>query len=121
MKQPSNKDKEEMLLTGKSLDELIAIKIEEDYKNMLKEAQKPLKATQITDVKKLKPEVIFSKKAVFKTFNKTTKTESFITGLQAEGMLGLQNDTRQALCSGKIKSFISGDTYVEFLWAEITD
>lgn len=121
MKQPTNKDKEEMLLTGKTLDELIAIKLEEDYKNMLKEAKKPVKATKITDAAKLKPEIIFSKKSVFKTFNKTTKTESYITGLQAEGMLGLQNDARQAICSGKIKSFISGDTYVEFLWTEITD
>lgn len=121
MKQPSNKDKEEMLMTGKSLDELIAIKIEEDYKNMLKEAKKSVKVTKVTQAEKLKPEIIFSKKSVFKTFNKKTRTESYVTGLQAEGMLGLQNDARQALCSGKVKSFISGDTYVEFLWAEITD
>lgn len=121
MKQPNNKDKEEMLLTGKSLDELIAMKIQEDYKNLLKEVKKPVKVSKITDKTKLTPEIIFSKKAVFKTFNKTTRTESYITGLQAEGMLGLQNDVRQALCSGKTNSFIAGDTYVEFLWAEVAD
>ena len=120
MKQPTNKDKEEMLLKGLSLDELIAKKIEEDYKNLLKEVRKPVSISKITDLENLPPDVIFSKKSVFKTFNKTTRTESYINGLQAEGLLGLQKDTREALISGKTKSFISGDTYVEFLWAEIS-
>lgn len=120
MKNPTNKDKEEMLLKGMSLDELIAMKLEEDYKKMLAEVKKPLKASQIKDITKLTEDIIFSKKSVFRTFNKMTKTESFITGLQAEGMLGLQNDVRKSLCDGKIKSFISGDNYVEFMWAEIT-
>ena len=121
MKQPTNKDKEEMLLKGMSLDELIAKKIEEDYKNLLKEVKKPVRVSKITNLKEIKPEIIFSKKSVFKTFNRTTRTESYINGLQAEGMLGLQKDVREALVSGKTKSFISGDTYVEFLWAEISD
>ena len=121
MKQPTNKDKEEMILKGISLDELISMKIEEDYKKMLKDIKKPVRISKITDLKKLTPEAIFSKKSVFKTFNKTTRTESYINGLQAEGLLGLQKDTREALVSGKIKSFISGDTYVEFLWAEVSD
>ena len=120
MKQPTNKDKEEMLLTGMSLDELISMKMEEDYKNLMRDIEKPPKIYQEKDITKLPQDVVFSKNSVFKTFNKITKTESFITGLQAEGMLGLQNDTRKALCDGKIKSFISGDNYVEFMWAEIT-
>ena len=121
MKQLTNKDKEEMLLKGMSLDELIARKIEEDYKNLLKEVKKPVRISKITDLTKLTPDVIFSKKSIFKTFNKITKTESYINGLQAEGMLGLQKDAREALILGKTKSFITGDTYVEFLWTEISD
>ena len=121
MKQPTNKDKEEMLLKGMTLDELITKKIEEDYKNLLKEVKKTVRVTKITEPKEITPDLIFSKKSVFKTFNKTSKTESYINGLQAEGMLGLQKEARDALISGKAKSFISGDTYVEFLWTEISD
>ena len=121
MKNPTNKDKEEMLLKGISLDELISMKMQEDYKNLMKEVERPVKVVQVKDITKLAQDVIFSKKSVFRTFNKITKTESFITGLQAEGMLGLQNDLRKSFCEGKIKAFISGDNYVEFMWAEIAN
>lgn len=117
MKELSNKDKEKMLLTGKSLEELIEMKIQEEYKFAMNTPLPEVK--KVTDITKLKINDIFSKKSTFKVFNKTTRTESFINGIQAEGMIGLQPNVREAIVNGKIHAFISGDNYVEFLYTEI--
>ena len=117
MKELTNKDKEKMLLTGKSLEELIEMKIQEEYKSLMNAPEATIK--RIDDLTKLDAKTLFSKKAIFKTFNKTTRTESFINGIQAEGLIGLQENVRKALLNGTIRAFISGDNYVEFLYAEV--
>lgn len=116
MKEINNSDMEKMLLTGKSIDELINMKIQEDYKT-IREMPQP-KVQKVEDITKLTPDVIFSKKAVFKVFNKITRTESLVNGIQAESMLGLQENVRTSLLSGQIRAFIAGDSYVEFMYAK---
>lgn len=120
MKDINNSDMEKMLLTGKSIDELIQMKIQEDYKSIQEEAKKAPKIVKVEDISKLPQSLIFSKVSVYKVFNKNTRTESLINGIQAEAMLGLQETVREALLKGKIKAFVSGDVYVEFMYAKTT-
>lgn len=114
----NNNDKENMLLSGKSLDELIQLKIQEDYKKAHINALKMPEIKKITNIKTLPTEKIFSKNTFFKVFNKTSMTESIINGVQAEALLGMQESTRKSLLSGDITTFISGDAYAEFLYSE---
>jgi len=116
MKEINNADVEKMLLTGKSIDELIQLKIEEDYK-ALKCVEKP-KSVKIFDISKLNKEIVFSKSAVYKVFNKNNRQESFVNGIQAEAMLGMQESVREALLNGRVKAFVTEDSYVEFVYAK---
>ncbi len=116
MKEINNSDAEAMLLSGKSIDELIQLKIQEDYKAI--RDFKPLKPEKVEDISKLSKNVLFSKASVFKVFNKISRTESYVNGIQAEALLGLQNSVKEALLAGKIRAFIAGDLYVEFLYAK---
>lgn len=118
MKDINNSDMEKMLISGKSIDELIQMKIQEDYKSLREEIKKTPKIEKITDISKVPTGLIFSKAAVYKVFNKTTRTESLINGIQAESMLGLQESVRDLLLAGKIKAFVAGDTYVEFMYVK---
>jgi len=116
MKNINNSDMEKMLLTGKSLDELIQIKIQEEYKAIRE--SKPVELQKVNEISKLSENEIFSKNAVFKVFNKNTRCESFINGVQAEAMLGMQEDARKSIISGKIDAFVANDCYVEFMYAQ---
>ena len=116
MRDINNSDAEKMLLTGKSIDELIQIKMEEDYKKM-RNMVKP-KIEKVEDINKLPKNIVFSKNAVFKVFNKNTGQESFINGIQAEAMLGMQETVRESLLNGKIRAFVTDGAYVEFVYAK---
>lgn len=118
MEKINNTDKEQMLLTGKSLDELINLKIQQEYEESRKKAQESKQIKKFTQINETPQNLIFSKNAVFKVFNKKTAAESLINGIQAEGLLGLQEQTKNALLQGKIKTFISGDLFVEFDYAQ---
>jgi hypothetical protein len=105
---------EERLLSNASLDELIRMKMEEEIaKTFEKSKQKPQKQV-ITDISKVPQKLIFSKFAVYKLFNKSNRTETFINGLQAEAMLGVQNTVRERIGSGKTDVFSTDSAYVKF-------
>ena len=116
MKDIKNSDKEKMLLTGKTIEELIQMKIKEEYKAIFN--LPPVKFQKINDITKVPKEVIFSKDAVFKVFNKNTRCESLINGIQAEALLGMQDEEREALLAGRIKAFVTDNAYVEFFYAK---
>lgn len=112
-----NDDIEEMLLSNSSLDDLIRMKIEAEFSEEMKRA-KELNAkkekkvfTKISDVPK---EYIFSKKSVFKFYNRNTKLETYINGLQAEALLGLQTNIRNKILNGEMSTFSTDDAYVKF-------
>lgn len=112
-----NNDMEEMLLSNSSLDDLIRMKIEAEFSEEMKRA-KELNAnkekkvfTKISDVPK---EYIFSKKSVFKFYNRNTKLETYINGLQAEALLGLQTNIRNKILNGEMSTFSTDDAYVKF-------
>jgi len=110
----NEKDAEERLLSSASLDELIKIKMEQEIKQEVdKSKQQPSKKV-ITDISKVPSALIFSKKSVFKMFNRINKTETYLNGLQAEALMGLQTSIRDKISSGLMDAFSTEDAYVKF-------
>jgi len=113
------KDMEERLLSHSSLDELIKIKMEEEIKQEYDKArQQPLKTT-IKDISKVPQYLIFSNKSVFRMFNRINKSETFLNGMQAEALIGLQTSIRDKMRVGLMDAFSTEDAYVKFESIEI--
>jgi len=108
------KDIERRLLSHASLDELIKMKMEEELKAEFEKAKESPKIDIITDISKVPTHLIFSKQAVYKIFNRINKTETYLNGLQAEAMLGLQNSIREKIKSGQMDAFSTDCAYVKF-------
>ncbi len=107
-------DAEERLLKNKSLDELIKLKMEEELKiEIEKSKQKPTKRI-ITEVKKVPQNMIFSRQSVFKVFNKKNRTETYINGVQAEALLGVQTSAKDKIKNGETDTFATENLYVKF-------
>lgn len=108
---------EEMLLSGKSLDDLIRMKIETEFREEMQKAKelnaKKQKRTY-TKINEVPKEYIFSKHAVYKVYNRITKLETYINGVQAEALLGLQNNLRAKILNGEMSTFSTDDAYVKF-------
>lgn len=117
-KKMKQNDAEQMLLNNASLDDLIKMKIEKEFMADLEKAkQKPQKKVY-TNIKDIPREMIFSKNSVYRYFNRNTKCESFINGIQAEALIGLQNNVRQSMLKGELSAFTTDDAYVKFDKAE---
>lgn len=113
MKREFNED-EQRLLKQTSLDDLIKLKMEEELKAEIEKSKEtPKKQTQ-TDISKVPTNLIFSKKAVYKVFNRINKTQTYINGMQAEAMLGLQTSIRAKIEAGELDAFSTDSTYVKF-------
>lgn len=117
MKNKEN-DIEQMLLNGASLDDLIKMKFEKEFKEELeKSKQKPEKKVY-TDISEVPKNLIFSKSSVYKLFNRNTKCETYIDGVQAEALIGIQNNIREKMLEGALNAFVTDDAYVKFEKAE---
>lgn len=117
-KKDQQNDLEQRLLSNASLDELIKIKMEEEMNAEFKKIKKNSKKELITEISKVPKALIFSKKAIYRVFNRIHKTETYINGLQAESMLGLQHAIKAKLVAGEISAFSTEDVYVKFENAE---
>lgn len=114
MKQNEPVSKEDLLIGNLSIDELIKKKMEEEIKNeMLKSAKTP-QNKEITNIADVPKEFIFSKLSVFKVFNRITKQVSYINGLQADSLLGLQNNLRLKIQNGEADTFSTENSYIKF-------
>lgn len=113
-----NNDAEHMLLNNASLDDLIKMKIEKEFMADLEKSKEKPQKKVYTNIKDVPREMIFSKNSVYRYFNRSTKCESFINGIQAEGLIGLQNNVRQSLLKGELSAFTTDDAYVKFEKAE---
>lgn len=113
MKKEQNND-EERLLKSSSLDDLIKMKMEEELKAEIEKAKNKPQKQIITDISKVPEKLIFSKKAIYRIFNKINKTETFINGLQAEAMLGMQIAMRARIKKGETDTFSTDSAYVKF-------
>ena len=105
---------EQRLLSHASLDELIKMKMEEELQAEFKKAQDQPKKGLVTDISKVPEALIFSKQAVYKMFNRTNKTETYLNGVQAEAMLGLQTNIREKIKLGQMEAFSVENAYVRF-------
>lgn len=114
----TDKKIEEMLLGGEDYEKMLKAKIENEFNEVLKE-NNSLKGKYITDIKSVPPDIIFSKNATYEVINKTSKTRSFINGIQAEGYLGTQFSVRDKLLAGETNSFVNGEIYVKFIKAKV--
>ncbi len=108
---------EEMLLTGASLDDLIRMKIESEFKNEIANAKKGKNYNNskiYTEIKDVPKDLIFSKQAIYRLFNRISKQETFINGVQAEAMIGLQDNIRTKFLNGELSAFSTDEAYVKF-------
>jgi len=105
---------ERRLLSDASLDELIKMKMEEELNAEFNKLKEQPKKEVITDISKVPKKLIFSKQAVYRLFNRINKTETYINGVQAEAMIGLQSAIRNKLQAGEISTFSTEDAYVKF-------
>jgi len=110
---------EQRLLSQTSLDELIKMKMEEELQAELQKAQEKQEVQIVTDISKVPTNMIFSKKSVFKLFHRINKTQTYINGVQAESMLGLQNTLREKIKSGQMDAFSTDIAYVKFQKIEL--
>ena len=109
-----NNEVEEMLMKGTSLEDLIKMKIESEFMDDLKKSKEIPKQKTIADIKEVPTNKIFSKEAVFRCFNRKTKLESLINGLQADSLIGAQNYIREKMLKGELSAFTTDDAYVKF-------
>lgn len=114
----TNNEIEKILLNDSEYDKLVKTKIEQEFKNELTNSTKNI-SNVVTDIKKVPNGKLFSKSAIFEVMNKSSKTKSFVNGIQAEGFLGSNTFDRTKLLAGEISSFVSDDVYVKFVKCKI--
>ncbi len=109
-----NNNAEEMLLNNTSLDELIKMRIEKEFMDDLKKSKEKPEKKEYTNIKDLPKDKIFSKYSVFRCFNRNTKCETFINGIQADALIGIQDTVRKNMLEGKLSAFTTDDSYIKF-------
>ncbi len=106
--------KEEVLLKNKSIDELIRIKMQEELKNAFNKRVGKQPKVIIKNIKDVPVDKIFTKKTVFKVFNRDTQVETLINGIQAEALIGMQNDVREKFKRKETDIFSTDTLFVKF-------
>ena len=113
-----NNDAETLLLNNASLEDLIKMKIEKEFMEDLKKSNKKIEKQIYTEIKNVPRNKIFSKMATYRYFNRITGCETFINGVQAEALIGLQNNIREKMLKGELSAFAIEDAYIKFERAE---
>lgn len=109
-----NNNAEEMLLNNASLDELIKMRIEREFMEDLKKSKEKPEKHEYTNVKDVPKDKIFSKASVFRCFNRNTKCETFVNGIQADALIGIQDAVRKKMLAGELSAFTTDDSYIKF-------
>lgn len=105
---------EQRLLNHASLDELIRMKMEEEINAEFEKSKEKPEKKILSKISEVPTDLIFSKKAVYKVFNRVNKVQTYINGLQAESMLGLQSAVRNKIKMGLMEAFSTDTSYVKF-------
>jgi len=114
-----DKEIEKILMNDDAYEKILKSKIEKDFINDIDNSSSKKECKEITDLKKVPKEKIFSKGAVFEILNKNSKTKSYINGVQAEGFLGSQYSDREKLLNGETDSFVSGNNFIKFVKVKV--
>ena len=115
---PKNNNIEEILLSNASIDELIRQKIDSEITLEIQESKKSKTIGLTSDFKQLNPSLIFDKSTTYLVFNRNTKQESFISGVQAESLIGIQVQIREKLIKKLTDCFLTDNYYVKFYSGE---
>lgn len=114
----TNDEIEKLLLNDNEYDKLVKSKIEHEFEE--KVTQKTGKRPEFTtNIKNVPAGMLFSKSAVFEVLNKSSRTKSYINGLQADGFLGGNSYERTKLLNGESDSFVRDDIFVKFVKCKI--
>ena len=108
------KDMEQILLNNSSLDEIIKMKIEEEFKLTSSKTKQKNVQKIVCDLKEVPKDLIFSRQSVFRVYNRTNKTQTLINGVQADAMIGIQVGVREKILDGELTVFTVDDAYVKF-------
>lgn len=109
---------EALLLSNASLEDLIKMKIEKEFMEDLKKSKEPIKQKIYTNINEVPKSKIFSQYSVYRYFNRETGCETFINGVQAEALIGLQNNIREKMLKGELNAFTTDNAYIKFEKAE---
>lgn len=109
-----NNEAEERLLNNASIEDLIKMKIEREFMEDLKKSKQKVLPKTYTDIKDVPQDKIFSKCSVFRYFNRNTKCETFVNGVQADALIGIQNNVREKMLKGQLDAFTTESAYVKF-------
>lgn len=112
-----NNDIEQILLNDSAFEQAVKTKIEHDFNKELEKKSKEV--SYITGIKDVPKGRLFTKYATFEVINKSSKTKSYINGVQAEGYLGSNVPDRIKLLAGESDSFVAGNNYVKFIKVKV--
>lgn len=101
-------------LKNADIDKLIEQKIENEIKQEIEDSQKIKEVRIIKNFAEVPKDRVFDNAATYKVFNRKTKKESFITGPQAESLIGLNASLRDDLEKGYVDNFTINEYYVRF-------
>lgn len=116
-----NNEIEDLLIGEKSIDELIKNKMEQEIKIEQEQKNKKNKEKIVSDIKDVPRSLIFSKDAIYLVFNRKNKTQSFINGIQAESLIGMQKSIYEKIKNAEIDAFSTDNEYVKFEKIKIID
>lgn len=107
-----NKETEKFLLNDKNYEKFLYNKTETEFNQILEDCKKNTQKV-IKNFDDVPKNMIFSKDTIYMVINKTSKTKSYVNGIQAEGFIE-SNLVREKLLNGSIDYFVSGDNYIKF-------
>ncbi len=108
-----DKEIEKILLNDKNYEKFLNSKIEKEFTQLTEENSRQDNKFY-TDIKDVPKEKLFDKNATYLVMNKTSKTKSFINGIQAEGFLGSDIHQRNKLLSKEVDYFVCSNNYIKF-------
>ena len=113
-----DKEIEKILLNDENYEKFMHSKTEKEFTQILENKTKN-KSKEITDIKQVPKELLFTKNAIYTVINKESKTKSHINGVQAEGFLGSQEFLREKFISGQTDYFVAGNNYIKFFKVKV--
>jgi Tol biopolymer transport system component len=106
-----NKETEQILLNDEKYEKLLHEKTKAEFCKIIENTSSSPKT--ITDYKFVPRNMRFGKNTIYLVINKTSKTKSYINGIQAEGFID-SNTQREKLLDGQVDYFVNGDNYIKF-------
>ena len=109
----NDKEIEKILLDDKNYEKFLNSKIEKEFLQITDENIKPENKIY-KDIKDVPADKLFDRNATYLVMNKSSKTKSFVNGIQAEGFLGSDMLQRNKFLTKQVDYFVCGNNYIKF-------